>query len=372
MRLNIFITLSFCFWLEGHGQPLPAHHIQVFDQLIDQYQLKHHFSGVVLVARRNQVIYSSVRGFADQNRGIVNTLDTPFLIGSTTKSFTAITILQLVDAGVLDLHSPIGEYLPELREDLGNQLTLHWLLRMSSGLPGHLNQVTELSYKDLEPHELLHHINNCSLTFKPGTQYAYSNLNYQLAALIATRVSGKLMETLLAEQTFQPLNMQQSGSGRTQQVPAELALGHNYDSAANQVELATQNYLGHAIGSGDIYSTASDLFRWDQALYYSQAYLSPSSNALLLSGNEDSYGGYGYGFRTRRYVGEDIHDTGKLVRHGGSMLGYLANINRYLDDELTIIVLTNIRPFPIQDLTFDIKEIYFGRAPGRANKSYVY
>src|SRR5690606_13211644 len=104
----IFSVLTLSLWLSVHGQSLPEDRIQVLDRLLDRYQQEHQFSGVVLVAHRNQVMFSSARGYADQKRGIVNTLDTPFLIGSTTKSFTAITILQLVDAGMLDLHAPIG------------------------------------------------------------------------------------------------------------------------------------------------------------------------------------------------------------------------------------------------------------------------
>ncbi|MDX1407937.1 MAG: serine hydrolase domain-containing protein [Saprospiraceae bacterium] len=345
----------------GLAHQIPQHEVEVrLDSLVREYHTQHDFSGTVLVARDGKVLYSGAFGYADAERGILNTVETKFLIGSTTKSFTALTCLQFVEAGLVQLDAPVHRYLPQLRPDIG-KISIHHLLKKQSGLPNHLARLTDIEPRDITVDEIIDIINTAEPQYPPGTAYNYSNLNYHLIAAVLIRVSGLPWGEILERHCFRPLEMQDSGVERLYHVPVNRALGYDARSKGRLVQ-SYPNYTAWALGSGDIYSTAGDLLKWDQALY-EDAYLSDESKELAFNPASEDFGFYGYGFRIMEYVRPD-GDSGTLVRHGGSMYGYLANVHRYLDDRITVIVLANVRPFPIRDLTFQLKQIVCGRGPG--------
>ncbi len=233
--------------------------------------------------------------------------------------------------------------------------------------------LTNLEYKDITNKELIEIINTATLSFDPGSDYGYSNINFSLVALILERVSGKSYSDILQERIFTPLKMTNSGVERTNDNIPKIALG--YDMLEDgSFKTSERNYMAYAIGSGDIYSNVGDLYLWDQALS-NHKLLSDSSTTLLFTNDQsEELGHYGYGFRVHDYVRFTTDQPrGKLIRHGGSMQGYLSNYHKYLDDELTIIVLGNMRPFPIMDITFGLKEIAFNRLPiSRDDLNYRY
>ena len=324
-------------------------------QHIEGYVNNGQFSGAILVARSGKVIYRGAYGWADVENKVKNTVNTRFLIGSTTKSFTATLAMKFVDLGYLKLDRPISEYLPDIDEDLGNSLTLHHLLKMQSGLPNHMARLTRVDERELTMSEMLDIINTSELAFKPGTDYAYSNLNYHLIAAILESVSGKAYADLIKEYIFLPLNMANSASGAFDDLKDNKAYGYHVDDLSE----AEWNNLSFATGSGCIHSTIDDLYLWDKALY--DNFLTEKSRDLMFDGAADHLGNYGYGFRVVPYYRNDKKNlTGILVRHGGTMRGYLANVHRYLDDQLTVIVLGNISMFPIRDLTFELKNMVLG------------
>jgi CubicO group peptidase (beta-lactamase class C family) len=152
--------------------------------------------------------------------------------------------------------------------------------------------------------------------------------------------------------------MNNSGVERTHDFPADKAKGHIV--IGGSIKRAQRNYLAYAKGGGDMYATARDILKWDQALYRDQ-YLSHESKKLLFDGDPEIYGGYGYGFKVKFYNRGD-NKSGKLVRHGGSMYGYVSNVHRYLDDKLTIIILGNIRPYPTMEITTKIEGMFLDSA----------
>ena len=324
------------------------------DQLLKQYYQNQQFNGVVLVAQDGDVLFHKGYGYASIQEGVKNNSSTQFLIGSATKSFTAIAVLQCVDSGLLNLFKPINEYLPELNEEVGG-LTLHQLMKNTSGLPVHLNRITTLEHRDISSEELLEIYQDIKLSFTPGSKYEYSNLNYQLCALIVEQVSGLSYSEYLQAYIFTPLKMYQSGVQRTHDTLAHRAVGYQVENA--ELIPAPKNYLSFAKGGGDIYANALDIFKWDQGLY-EERILSAESKKLLFDGNPEEYGGYGYGFKIKPYT-RSSGTEGKLVRHGGSMFGFVCNIHRYLEDRVTIIVLGNIRPYPAMEITSEIEKIIF-------------
>jgi CubicO group peptidase (beta-lactamase class C family) len=260
--------------------------------------------------------------------------------------------MQLHEQGFLSLHEPIKTYIPELNATLG-KLTLHQLMKNISGLPVHLNRITNLEYRDITSEELIALYNDkATLAFEPGTEYSYSNLNYQLTSIVVERVSGLTYEEYMTQHIFQPVKMINSGIERTHNYPLDKAKG--YDVINGKLTKSERNYMAYAKGGGDIYTTAIDLLKWDQALYLNRL-VSNNSKGILFDGNPEVYDGYGYGFKVKYYK-RHTAAKGKIVRHGGSMYGYICNINRYLEDQVTIIILGNIRPFPIMEINNAIED----------------
>ena len=366
MSLKINIALACLFLLVISSLPFLNKHTDThsnlgkkekIEQLITDYIKNEDFQGSILIAEKGETLFKKAYGMADREKNIKNTIGTQFLIGSLTKSFVAITVLQLVEEGLLDLNAPLKKYIPELDDKLAQDLTLHILLKHQSGLSPHLERITEFEDKDVSSEEILEIINTSSLSFKPETKYQYSNLNYTLSAIAIENVTGKTYAQVLQERTFTPLQMNNSGVERKSNYPKKRAKGYRKAAVGIKNE---ENIVSYALGSGDIYSTVEDLLKWDQALY-STSLLSKESLKLLFDGENDAFGNYSYGFRILDYQrGKEHEEKGILMRHGGSMDGFLSNLHRYSNDELTVIVLGNIRSFPIRSMTFELKEIALG------------
>lgn len=330
------------------------------ERKIENYIKNDDYQGTVLVAKDGKILFKKAYGYADREEKINNTTETQFLIGSLTKSFVAVSVLQLVEDGLLDLNEPIRTYIPELKDDLGKNLTLHILLKHQSGLVPHLERIIDFEDKDVSSQEIIDIINTSSLSFTPTSEYQYSNLNYTLSAIAIEKVTGKSYAQVLQERTFKPLEMNHSGVERKHNKPKNRAKGYRKTTFGIKNE---ENIVSYALGTGDIFSTVEDLYKWDQALY-GNTLLSEKSKFLLFDGENTEFGNYGYGFRITEYQRKKNYlKNGTLMRHGGTMDGFMSNLHRYSDDKLTVIILGNIRAFPIRNMTRDLKEIILDIKP---------
>ncbi|MCC2616218.1 beta-lactamase family protein [Aestuariibacter halophilus] len=327
---------------------------QRLDQQVQLAVAEHDFRGAVLVVHQGNVLLRKAYGLADLDSERANSVDTPFLIGSLTKSFTAVLILRLAQDNRIDLHAPLLDYIPDLAPAIAEGLTLHYLLKHQTGLPSHLERLVTFEDKGVSSQDILAIINTATPDFAPGQQYRYSNLNYHLAAIAAENVTGQDYVSLIARYIAQPLGLTSTGVERHDSRLPLRANGYRSGWFGTRHD---ENIMSYALGSGDIYSTLDDLYRWEQALA-DEAFLSKASQQALFTPASAERGNYGYGFRIQPYQRGSEHPTpGTLTRHGGSMNGFLANLHRYTDDNLTVIVLANKRPFPIRDLTYRLKEI---------------
>lgn len=327
------------------------------ENYIQSYVKDSHFQGTVLVAKGNSVVHRSAYGMFDVENEIPNQLNTQFLIGSLTKSFVAVTIMQLVEDGLLNLQDPVQKYIPNLKPELAKDLTIHHMLKQQSGLAPFLDPLTEFELMDITPAELLNIINTSKRSFEPGTKHQYSNLNYTLLAMVIENVSKRKYENYLQEKTFSPLNMNNSGVERLLNIPENRALGY---AEINGTFRRANNVVSYALGSGDIYSTISDLYKWGKGINEHQIISEKSKNALFNGGSKD-WGYYGYGFRIQPYQRADKNMApGKLIRHGGTMNGFISNYHYYETDDITIIILSNYRNIPIRKMTYEMKEIVIG------------
>ncbi|GMQ30744.1 serine hydrolase domain-containing protein [Algoriphagus confluentis] len=340
---------------EIHGPPVTINpeiekYIQSQVNIID-------FKGTVLVAKGDSIIHQSAYGMFDVENKIPNELNTQFLIGSLTKSFVGVAVMKLVETGLVDLKAPVLNYIPNLKAELAEDLQVHHLLKQQSGLAPSFDDLTEFEIMDISSSELLDIINTSPRSFQPGEKYQYSNINYSLLAMVIENASGVPYPDYLNEQIFKPLGMTQTGMERLSNIPENRAVG--YREIFGKVR-RVQNVVSYAMGAGDIYSTSSDLFNWSRALNTDRLLTAESKALLFEAGNED-WGYYGYGFRIQPYLRkETINGPGTLIRHGGTMNGFISNYSYYREDDITIILLSNFRNVPIRRLSFDLKEIVLG------------
>ena len=310
------------------------------------------FSGSVLVAKKGKIIFEEAYGESDRVQEISNTIDTKYGIGSVTKQFTAMLIMQLVEEKRIKLQDTIGKYLPYLSKEKANQITIHQLLSHTSGI-SHYNglpaigvSMKEFGNTNYTPEALVKLIDRTRLVSTPGTEYNYSSLGYDLLGAILEDVSGKSFAALLNEKIVHPLKLKNTGFGTNAYVSKELAKGYSYREVygwdwwfsehGGKTTEAPFRDQSTAYAAGGMHSTVKDLFIWSEAVKSHQL-LSPELTRVMLTPNMH---GHCYGW-VRNW--DDLIEKNINVRlygHGGALSGNSAFIAMY-DDETTIIYLAN-------------------------------
>ena len=210
------------------------------DKLMNLYSEYGQFNGSILVADAGKVIYKKGFGMANMEWNIPNQPDTKHRLGSVTKQFTAMLILQLVEQGKLKLDAPISTYLLDYPKASGHKITIHHLLTHTSGIPNYTsfpNFVKELSINPYSPEAFVKKFADLPLEFTPGEKFAYSNSGYFLLGYIIEKVSGKTYEQFLQDNILTPLKMNNTGFDHHETILKNRASGYekngkNYDNAS--------------------------------------------------------------------------------------------------------------------------------------------
>jgi len=325
------------------------------DRLVTAYSERGQFNGAVLVAEAGRVIYKRGFGFADFDNKVPNAADTRFRIGSLTKSFTALLVLQLVERGDLKLDGAVSDYLPDYPKQTGSKITVRHLLTHSSGLPdynsfpGFFKEVQGGHYSDAE---LVEQISRYELKFEPGTGVSYSNDGYLLLGAIIERVTGRPYESALEENIFAPLGMKDSGYSRQDAHARQRAPGYRKSLSGYE---ETPHYR-ESPASG-IYSTVGDLYLWDQALYGDRL-LSDEYRRLMFEPNAE---GLTYGWKVGEATVEPAHRRLKVIEQDGQVFGYNALIVRLVDDRHLIVLVSNVRTVKLRDMSDQLVKVLYGR-----------
>ncbi|HEV3216022.1 MAG TPA: serine hydrolase domain-containing protein [Vicinamibacterales bacterium] len=306
------------------------------------------FSGVVLLRHHEQLLVRHGYGLADRNAQRPNTPETPFMLSSVGKMFTAVTIAKLVERKKLSFDSTLGSLLPEYPSaEARDRVTVHHLLTMSSGIPD-LFRVPDFwaNIRTIKsPTDFWKYFATSPLQFRPGTQWAYSNSNFLLLGAIIERQMGRAFTSVVEEEIFRPLGLantryeidpaRQPSLGYTRTPPG----GTSADSARwypawEQPKPGDEFIVGSPMGGG--YSTVDDLARFADALVANQL-LSPDTTARVLTGyiNADYGGRDAYGFETRLVNGV------KIAGHRGSLAGSSNQVEFYPDLGYVLVILGN-------------------------------
>jgi D-alanyl-D-alanine carboxypeptidase len=300
------------------------------------------FSGAVLVAKNGQVLFSRACGLADRERGIPNTVATRFRIGSMNKMFTGTSVLQLAEAGKVELAAPLGEYLtPYRNRDVAAKVTIHHLLTHTGGtgdIFGPQFRARRLELRTLDDYVQLY--GDREPEFEPGSRWRYSNYGYILLGAVIEKVTGQTYYDYVHAHIYEPAQMTATGSQPEDQNVPDLSVGYTKPpgTASWVPNSATLPYRGTSAGGG--YSTTGDLARFAQALLGHQL-LRPESTRLLITGKVDAGPGhrYAYGFGDRRNS-----DGSGSVGHNGGAPGMNGALQIYPQSGYIMAVLANIDP----------------------------
>ena len=277
--------------------------------------------------------------------------DSVFEIGSITKVFTAILLLDMVDRGEVKLDDPVATHLPGVRipERAGRKITLRDLTTQSSGLPRMPDNLRPKDianpYADYTAEQMFEFLGRHELTRDIGAQYEYSNLGVGLLGQALTRRAGKSYDALVQERILKPLNMEHTGVALTPWMRAHLARGHNAQLAV------TSNWdIPAFAGAGALRSTMNDMLK------FARANLDPSGGRLhkimqqahavqLSAGRPDM--SIGMGWHIRRMNDRDV------IWHNGGTGGYRTWMGFDKSRKVAAIVLTN-SSLPNDDLGFTL------------------
>lgn len=260
------------------------------------------------------------------------THETVFQSGLIGKTCTAALIMLLAEDGKLSLDDPISRHLPNT-PPAWNIITIRHLLTQTSGLG---DPYVKLDFrKDYSDEELIALESAIPVLFAPGERYSYSNMDYHLLGFICNKAGGKFYGDQLRERIFDPLGMGTRIISESDIVPRRAA-GYEWANAA----LRNQGWVAPKLNTtadGSLYLTARDLAKWDHALYGDKILNARIRDASWLPAklNNGGNSNYGYGWQLNKRNGH------RMIAHGGAWQGFTSQLNRFVDDKLTVIVLAN-------------------------------
>ena len=321
------------------AQPDRAALVKQLDSLAGSGVLENRVVGIVAaVVRGNDTLLFKGYGKADVEWNVPMPADAMFEIGSVTKQFTAVAILQLRDAGKLSLDDDITKWLPDF-DTRGNKLTVRRLLDHTSGIKG-LTEMPEFGLlvgNSRFPRDSAYAlIKRYPFEFTTGEAQIYNNSAFWLLGLVVEKASGMTYEDYVEKKIFEPLGMKRSmycNSGENIERRA-----HGYGVQNGQIRRAPNNVHTWPFAAGSLCSTAGDLVTWLKALHGGKV-LSPRSYAEMTTPSKLNDGTpltYGMGIG----VGKDIRGL-NFIGHGGSIAGFGAEATWYPDAQAAIVVLIN-------------------------------
>jgi len=302
------------------------------DALMSAYEEAGTFSGAVLVAEADEVIYERAIGFANRDWSVPNTTDTRFRIASITKTFTKVLLLQLAEDGLLSFERTIADYLPDYAGPGADEITVQQLFEHRSGIVG------EPAVEDLDRIErdfftrsrMLDLIAGYDLAAPPGERWIYSNFGYYLLGAILESASGRTYAELLEERISAPTGMQNTLPDVTTEIIERRASGYSLDRAG-RFTLDVPLDMSFVFAYGHLLSSTRDLYLLYEALLDGRL-LSPANRRIVYDWEAE-----------RRPIG-DGSQTAYVVEDGpASVNGFRAGVYSYPWEDRLVVVLMNTR-----------------------------
>lgn len=295
---------------------------------------------IVLVMRGGEIVHLAAFGMANLETATPLTPEHQMHIASTAKQMTALAIMLLAHDGMLAYDDPVGVHIPEL-EHFGDDFTIRDLLTHTSGLPDYDDDLLDelMSMSDAPDNEdLIAALSEWEGPPNvPGQAFEYSNPGYDLLGSIIERASGLSFPEFMRARIFEPLAMRHTFSVPDEARRAGPLVAMSYTDQSGRVEAYPADPLDNLVGSGSIYTTAGDMARYDEALYREtllpvSAFDEAFTPVILSDGGTEPYG---FGWEIEAWNGEPY------VAHSGAWLGFQSDYVRFVNRQLSVLVMLN-------------------------------
>jgi D-alanyl-D-alanine carboxypeptidase len=295
---------------------------------------------VVLTVWTPDGMFSAASGRVALDTADPATPDSRFRIGSVSKTYTAVAVLDLVEQGLIALDDPIGLYLPaDVIDPIDgtDDVTVRQLLTMTSGLPEYLlDDFFDAALDDptyaWTPLEALTFAHDFPASFDPGEDFEYTNTNYLLLQLIVEAVTGEPFHVVVRETILEPVGAAETYTQIMEDLPGGFVHGYEDLDEDGTLDDLTEVNDGAGMGDGALIATAPDVARFYAALFYTQDLLSPDTLAMMLEDPEN----YEYGMGVEVY---DDPDYGMIYGHSGSVLGFTSDARYFAADDVIVVLL---------------------------------
>lgn len=310
----------------------------------------------IAVTRGRDTLVMKGYGLADVENDLPATAETVYRIGSVTKQFTSVAIMQLVEQGKLSLDDDVTKYVPNAPTH-GRRVLIRHLLNHSSGIPSYTDvgpAFGRVMRLDLSKDSLLATVKNDSLQFEPGSHFYYNNTGYFLLGMVIERVTGKPYGDYLRDVLFVPNGLSSTVYCSTMPLIKRRARGYE----GRPTGLVNADYISMDLpyAAGSLCSSVGDLVQWTRLLHSGKlvnatSFASMTTPAKLTSGRPMQYG---FGLFM------DTVGTHRRIHHGGGINGFISELAYYPDDSLTVVVLSNTAPAPSEQVAENVARAAFG------------
>ena len=302
-----------------------------------------HVSGpgyAAIVTQHGKTLFHGAVGLADIETEVPISPDHVFRLGSITKQFTAVAILQLAEQGKLRLDDVITEHIPNYPTQ-GKKICIEHLLNHTSGIKSYTSMEywsAEVRKKDFTPAELIDQFKNEPMDFDPGDQFSYNNSGYILLGYIIERITGRTYEDYIETEFFDKLGMKNSRYGRPFELIQNKAKGYDADDTG---EIINAPYLSmtQPYAAGALLSTTRDLSIWNEAVFnyelISKESLDLAHTRTILNSGEKKYSGLGWRFN--RLKGS------YAINHSGRINGFATHASYFPEEQVFVAVFSNCR-----------------------------
>jgi CubicO group peptidase (beta-lactamase class C family) len=349
-RIRLGLCVLACFLAHQVRGQVPADAVSKY---VTNEMQRQHIPGLsLLVVKGGKIIRADGFGLANVELQVPVKPETVFQSGSVGKQFTATAVMMLVEAGKIGLDDPLTKYFRAAPASW-NGVTVRELLSHTAGFGDYPKNFD--FRKDWTEDAELKLVESIPLAFPPGTKWDYSNLGYVTLGILIHRVSGEFYGDFLQEKIFRPLGMNTARIISEADIIANRAAGYRLVKG----ELKNQEWVAPMINTtadGSLYLSILDLAKWDAALYTDKL-LKPSDLDLMwtpvkLKNGADNKGGYGFGWFIEQRNGH------RCIHHDGAWQGFETAIDRYVDDQLTVVALANLSESKPGEITRHVAEMY--------------
>ncbi|MBY9077382.1 cyclic peptide export ABC transporter [Paenibacillus sp. HN-1] len=334
----------------------------------------------VVIVHGDKTVYHQGFGYADKEKGTPVTADTLFELGSNSKAFTALGILQLAERGLINLNDPVKKYIPwfEMRYkgihngkkmDAYVEITLEQLLHHTSGIPYKSIANIPIAQGNEALDSTVRMLVGKQLDFYPGDKFQYVTINYDILGLVIQKVTGETFEDYMTEALLRPANLKHTYLSRNESVLEHLATGYKVGFLRSE-PYAAPIYRGNA-PAGYFITNSQDLERWIKLQLNSINDSSLSGKLIELSHNADRTVGPspdGSSYAAGWFV---FQEGGGKIAHGGSNPNYSSYIILKPDEEIGIGILTNLNSSYTEAMAKGVMDILQGEKP-QSNVSDTY